>query len=320
MLILVALSIVSLIFAVWSILGFSSLFISIIIPICLYIWIKYFNSKTGVYDEDFEDNLSIKKMFTYSCIAIFISLLYLTNYPEIKFFIVIFSIILFLALGFYLFFSIVVLFDSAELKGIKASGLFGADKLSGTLSKQKTIMWGIILGVSLNIIFSSLIPEFYDPRIGESIYLQKTSYGENEFKSEQERALYKGFDFESSTEIQKVQIFKRLNVTNPDKEFYHLQLAFWTEKEEIVLKERLAEQEKQKKERARAEKERQERYAKIKRRDGIYSQSQALNRCKGELRAKTNSGYYMRMPEDRQRREMTQQIDSCMYKYGYFGN
>ncbi|HJM16276.1 MAG TPA: hypothetical protein QF851_02355 [Flavobacteriales bacterium] len=320
MLILIGLTLATIILAVWSIFSFSSSFISAIIPISLYIWIKYFNSKTGLYDEDFEEEFSIKKMFTYSCIAILISLLYLTNYPEIMFFIIIFSIILLLALAFYLFFSIAVFFDSEELKKIKASGIFGTDKLSGTLSKQKTVMWGVVLGVSLNIIFSSLIPEFYDPRIGKSIYLQKNSYDENEFKSEQERALYQGFNFELSSEIEKVQIFKQLNAVNPDKDFYHLQLEFWTEKEKIAQKEKLAEQEKQEKERDRAAKQREARYAEVRRRDGIYSQSQALSRCKGELRAKANSGYYMYMPEDQQRRQMTQQIDSCMYKYGYFGN
>ena len=65
--------------------------------------------------------------------------------------------------------------------------------------------------------------------------------------------------------------------------------------------------------------EREKKYAAAKRRDGISSKSQALSKCKNELRSMTNSGYYMNYSVETQRRMMTSQIDSCMYQYGYFG-
>ncbi len=66
--------------------------------------------------------------------------------------------------------------------------------------------------------------------------------------------------------------------------------------------------------------EREKEYAAVRRRDGIFSQSQALSKCKDELRSKTNSGYYINYSVETQKRMMTNQIDSCMYQYGYFGN
>ena len=65
--------------------------------------------------------------------------------------------------------------------------------------------------------------------------------------------------------------------------------------------------------------EREKKYAVAKRRDGISSQSQALSKCKNELRSRTNSGYYMNYSVETQRSMMTSQIDGCMYQYGYFG-
>lgn len=67
------------------------------------------------------------------------------------------------------------------------------------------------------------------------------------------------------------------------------------------------------------EKEREIEYAAAKKRDGISSQSQALSKCKRELRADTNSGEYMNYSAEDQRRMMTLQIDTCMYQYGYYG-
>lgn len=61
-------------------------------------------------------------------------------------------------------------------------------------------------------------------------------------------------------------------------------------------------------------------YAAVRRRDGIFSQSQALSKCKNELISKTNTGYYNNYSVERQKRMMTNQINSCMYQYGYFGN
>ena len=86
-------------------------------------------------------------------------------------------------------------------------------------------------------------------------------------------------------------------------------------KEERLVKEKQEAERRQK-----AAREREERYADARRKDGIYSQSQALSKCKSQLRSKVNRGYYMNYSESTQRSMMTSEIDNCMYKYGYFGN
>jgi hypothetical protein len=96
------------------------------------------------------------------------------------------------------------------------------------------------------------------------------------------------------------------------------------ERIELELLEKKAEEdrlerEKQAEEDRLADIEREKKYAAAKRRDGISSKSQALSKCKNELRSMTNSGYYMNYSVETQRRMMTSQIDSCMYQYGYFG-
>ena len=96
------------------------------------------------------------------------------------------------------------------------------------------------------------------------------------------------------------------------------------ERIELELLEKQAEEdrlerEKQAEEDRLADIEREKKYAAAKRRDGISSKSQALSKCKNELRSMTNSGYYMNYSVETQRRMMTSQIDSCMYQYGYFG-
>jgi len=90
------------------------------------------------------------------------------------------------------------------------------------------------------------------------------------------------------------------------------------EREKQAEEDRL-EREKQAEEDRLADIEREKKYAAAKRRDGISSKSQALSKCKNELRSMTNSGYYMNYSVETQRRMMTSQIDSCMYQYGYFG-
>jgi len=309
--------------------SFSSFYISLVIPIFLYSWLIYFGKKTG--ELDFSDgDWEIIRIIAYSFIAVSISLFYLTSQPESTFLITVFSIIFLLGIAFYLMAVIGPFFEKESRIKIRKSGLLGIDKYTGTLSLQKSIIWGAILGISISIVLSSVIPEWYDPRVIDSIYLQKDFYNKNEFSSEEERFLFEEFD-ESFTEIEKKRHFERLVQINPKKDFYKTQSMLWTEKakqaeEERRAKAKQAEEERRAKakqaeeERVRAARAREERYAEVRRRDGIYSQSQAFSRCKSQLRSKVNRGYYMNYSESTQKSMMTSEIDSCMYKYGYFGN
>ena len=296
--------------------SFSSFYISLVIPIFLYSWLIYFGKKTG--ELDFSDG-DLIRFLAFSFIAVSISLFYLTSQPESTFLIIVFSIIFLLGIAFYLWGVIgPFLYEESRIK-IRKSGLLGIDKYTGTLSLKKIIIWGAILGISISIVLSSVIPEWYDPRVIDSIYFQKDFYNKNEFSSEEERFLFEELD-ESFTEIEKKRHFERLVQINPKKDFYKTQSIFWTEKAKQAEEERLAKAKQAEKESRKAAKAREERYAEVRRRDGIYSQSQAFSRCKSQLSSKVNRGYYMNYSESTQKSMMTSEVDSCMYKYGYSGN
>lgn len=180
------------------------------------------------------------------------------------------------------------------------------------------IVQGIVLGTILIYIAAIISPESFDQRIIQSIYSQKDAYNKNEFQSEEERSIYESVD-QSSSEKDKYQIFEKLQNLNPKKELYKSEKNHWKQKFDELEKKRLAEEKRIAEENRLARLEREKQYAEVRRRDGIISQSQAFDRCSRELRARTNSGYYMQFSEDRMRREMKLQLNSCMYKYGYFG-
>ena len=220
--------------------SFSSFYISLVIPIFLSSWTIYLGKKTGelgFFDRD------IWKILALSFIAVFLGLLYLTSQPESTFLIIVFSIMLLLGIAFFSILVIGPFFDKELRLRMRESGLLGIDKYTGTLSLQKSIIWGAILGISISIVLSSVIPEWYDPRVIDSIYLQKDFYNTNEFSSEEERLLFADFD-ESFTENEKKRHFERLVQINPKKDFYITESVFWTEKAKQAEKERLA-QEKQ---------------------------------------------------------------------------
>lgn len=203
------------------------------------------------------------------------------------------------------------------------------------------IIFGLVVGFIIIYTVASITPKFIDPRIVQPIYTQKDSYAKNEFESEEERRVFEGIRSNSS-EKDKYMAFSKLQNLNPKKDFYNTETKLWKEKfdesekkrlaaekkaEEERLaqakkaeEQRLAKAKKEEEDRKKADLEREKRYADARRRDGIFSQSQAFEHCKRELRATTNSGYYMQYSEAQMRRLMTNQLDSCMYKYGYFGN
>ena len=184
---------------------------------------------------------------------------------------------------------------------------------------QLRILQGLALGLVLIVFAATIEPTPFDSRIIEPIYTQKDSYGKNEFKSEYERVLYENID-KSFSEKDKYETFHSLQNLNPNKPFYKAEKNNWKLKYDQVEKTRLANEKKAEEKKRKAREEQEKEYAKKRRADGIYSQSQAYTRCSRELRATTNRGYYMQYSEDRMRRMMTSQLNSCMYKYGYRGN
>ena len=120
---------------------------------------------------------------------------------------------------------------------------------------------------------------------------------------------------ESPEEVREREMAERVELELLEKQAEEHRL----EREKQAEEDR-REREKQAEENRLAAIEREKKYAAVKRRDGISSQSQALSKCKNELRSRTNSGYYMNYSVETQRSMMTSQIDGCMYQYGYFGN
>jgi len=119
---------------------------------------------------------------------------------------------------------------------------------------------------------------------------------------------------ESPEEVREREMAERIELELLEKQAEEDRL----EREKQAEEDRL-EREKQAEKNRLAAIEREKKYAVAKRRDGISSQSQALSKCKNELRSRTNSGYYMNYSVETQRSMMTSQIDGCMYQYGYFG-
>lgn len=192
------------------------------------------------------------------------------------------------------------------------------------------IIFGLVIGFIIIYTVANIAPKSIDPRIVQPIYTQKDSYANNEFASEEERRVFEGI-MSNSSEKDKYLAFSELQNLNPKKDFYKTETKLWKDKfdesekqrlaaEKKAEEQRLAKAKKAEEDRKKAELERERRYADARRRDGIFSQSQAFQHCSRELRATTNSGYYMQYSEAQMKRLMTNQLNSCMYKYGYFGN